>query len=141
MLWEEFASFPRGWASAFPPFGRLPTANGRMHRGQPALGRHRPVSILVETSGCCCKGSRDSSASESVCLRRGGHPAERAGSGVWVGTPAPVDLSSPRWAPPLQQSAASTLPEESPTAPRAEEKSHDRELHIFIYIYRNLYDI
>merc|ERR1712070_468017 len=54
----------------------------------------------------------DSSASESVCLRRGGHPAERAGSGLWVGTPDPVDLSSPRWAP-LQQSAASALPEGS----------------------------
>ena len=27
MVWEEFASFPRGWASAFPPFGRLPTAH------------------------------------------------------------------------------------------------------------------
>ena len=42
----------------------------------------------------------DSSANKSVCLRRGGHPAERAGSGVWVGTPGPVGLSSPRWAPP-----------------------------------------
>ena len=67
----------------------------------------------------------DSSASESACLRRGGHPAERAGSGVWVGTLAPIDLSSPRWAPPLQQSAASALPEGSHSAsmPRAEEKS------------------
>ena len=27
MVWEEFASFPRGWAFAFPPFGRLSTAN------------------------------------------------------------------------------------------------------------------
>jgi len=27
MLWEKFASFPRGWATAFPPFGRLSTAN------------------------------------------------------------------------------------------------------------------
>ena len=86
--------------AGLPPSPRLAGCPLRMHRGQPALGRHRPVSILVETSGCCCKGSRDSSASESVCLRRGGHPAERAESGVWVGTPGPVDLSSPRWAPP-----------------------------------------
>ena len=52
----------------------------------------------------------DSSASESVCLHQGGHPAERVGSVVWVGTPDSVDMSSPRWVPPLQQSAASALP-------------------------------
>ena len=117
-LWEEFRCLhPAHKVDGLLPRPVWPAVHCIMHRGQPALGRHQPVSILVETSaGCCCRGSRDSSASESVCLRRGGHPAERAGSGVWVGTPAPVDLSSPRWAPPLQQSAASTLPEESPSA-------------------------
>jgi len=25
-IWVEYESYPRGWASAFPPFGRLPTA-------------------------------------------------------------------------------------------------------------------
>ena len=107
----------------FMPSPRLADCPLLMHRGQPALGRHRPVSILVETSGCCCKGSRDSSASESVCLRRGGHPAERAESGVWVGTPGPVDLSSPRWAPPYI-SRPRQLSQRGRTVPRAEEISH-----------------
>ena len=40
------------------PSPRLAGCPLQMHRGQPALGRHRPVSILVETSGCCCRGSR-----------------------------------------------------------------------------------
>ena len=52
----------------------------------------RPLAAAAEGA--------NSSASESICLRREGHLAERAGSGVWVGTPDPVDLSSPRWAPP-----------------------------------------
>ena len=28
-----------------------------MHRGQPPLRRHRPVSTLVEASGLCCRGN------------------------------------------------------------------------------------
>ena len=96
-----FASSPRGRRLTTSP--RLAGCPLRMHRGQPALGRHQPVSILVETSaGCCCRGSRDSSASESVCLRRGGHPAERAGSGAWVGTPGPVDCPCLDERPPFQ---------------------------------------
>ena len=75
----------------------------------------RPSSACVEplrrplavTAGCWA----DTSASESACLLRGGHPTERAGSVVWACTPDPVDLSSPRWSPPLQRSAASALPE------------------------------
>jgi len=35
----------------FMPLLRLAGCPLRMHRGQPALGRHWPVSILVETSG------------------------------------------------------------------------------------------
>ena len=82
-VWEEFQfpSFPHE-VDGLPHFPRLAGCPLRMRRGQPALGRHRPVSILVERSGCCCRWSRDSSASESVCLYRGDHPAERAGSGV-----------------------------------------------------------
>ena len=80
----------------------------------------RPSLACVDPCGGLCVAAAaegaDSSASESACLRRGGHPAERAGSGVWVGTLAPIDLSSPRWAPPLQQSAASALPEGSHSA-------------------------
>ena len=65
----------------------------------------RPLAAAAEGA--------DSSASKSVCLRRGEHPAERAGSGVWVGTPDPVDMSSLRLTPPPQQWAASQLPEGS----------------------------
>ena len=94
--------------------------------GQPVLGRHRLVSILVETSGCCCRGSIRLICQLVSRLRRGEHPAERAGLGVWVGTPSPVDLSSPRWAPPPTASAVcrvSSLSEGSHIAPHAEEKS------------------
>ena len=121
LLWFGRSLHPSHEAG-LPPSPRLTGCLLRMRRGQPALGRHRPVSILVETSGCCCKGSRDSSASESVCLRRGGHPAERAGSGAWVGTPGPVDLSSPRWAPPYS-SRPRQLSQRGRTLPRAEETS------------------
>jgi len=127
MLWEEqqqvqvFASFPRGRSAAHRAAGsgcpqgsrlRLPT-------GQPALGRNRPVSILVETSGCCCRGS--GLICQQVSLSP--HPAERARSGVWVGTSGPVDLSSPRWAPPYS-SRPRQLSQRGRTVPRAEEKSH-----------------
>ena len=92
-----------------------------MHRWQPALGRHWPVSILVEASVWLLLQREQTHlpASQPVSAG-GGHPAERAGSGVRVGTLAPIDLSSPRWAPPLQQSAASALPE-GLHMPRAEE--------------------
>ena len=33
-------------------------AHCTVHRGQPPLRRHQPVSTLVEASGCCCRGSR-----------------------------------------------------------------------------------
>ena len=72
----------------------------------------RPLAAAAEGA--------DSSASESVCLRRGGHPAERAGSGLWVGTPDLVDLSSPRWAPPYS-SRPRQLSQRGLTIPHAEE--------------------
>ena len=112
MLWEEqqqvqvFASFPRGRSAAHRAAGSGCPQGSRLS-AVIGLCRSlwRPLAAAAEGA--------DLSASESACLRRGGHPAERAGSGVWVGTLAPIDLSSPRWAPPLQQSAASALPEGS----------------------------
>ena len=83
------------------PLLRLAGCPLRMHRGQPALGRHWPVSILVEASVWLLLQREQTHlpASQPVSAG-GGHPAERAGSGAWVGTPGPVDLSSPQWAPP-----------------------------------------
>ena len=86
----------------FMPSPHLTGCPLRMHRWQPALGRHRPVSILVASSGCCCRGSRliwHLPASQSVSAG-GSTRAERAGPSVWVGIAGSVDLSSPRWAPP-----------------------------------------
>ena len=116
-----------GGATASPSVCILPTrslscpqgSRLRLPTGQPALGRNRPVSILVETSGCCCKGS--GLICQQVSLSP--HPAERARSGVWVGTSGPVDLSSPRWAPPYS-SRPRQLSQRGRTVPRAEEKSH-----------------
>jgi len=60
MLWQSFF-----WESASSPRGHRRTASSvwraahcTVHRGQPPLRRHQPVSTLVETSGCCCRGSR-----------------------------------------------------------------------------------
>ena len=67
-----------------------------MHRGQAGLDRHQPVSILVETSGCCCcrlQSQREQThlpASQSISVG-GSTRSERAGPGVWVGTSGPVD--------------------------------------------------
>ena len=124
-LWEEqqqvFASFPRGWASCLPPV--WPAVHCVCIDGSRFSAVIGLCRTFVETSGRHCRVWTDSSASESACLHRGGHPTERAGSVVWAGTPDPLDLSSPRWSPPLQQSAASALPEGS-HMPRAEEKTH-----------------
>ena len=51
-----FASGPRGHRRTASPVWRA--AHCTVHRGQPPLRRHQPVSTLVETSGCCCRGSR-----------------------------------------------------------------------------------
>ena len=60
MLWQSFF-----WESASSPRGHRRTASSvwraahcTMHREQPPLRRHQPVSTLVETSSCCCRGSR-----------------------------------------------------------------------------------
>ena len=129
-LWVEYESYPRGWATAFLPRGRLPTSHATRAAGtRPSSAcvepLRRPLAVTAEWA--------DSYASESACLHRGGHPTERAGSVVWAGTPNPADLSSPRWSPLLQQSAASAPPEGS-HMPRAEEKSH----WIFLILSVNL---
>ena len=60
----------------FMPSPHLTGCPLRMHRWQPALGRHRPVSILVETSdGCCCRGSR------LICQRVSLSPRRRSAPG------------------------------------------------------------
>ena len=81
------------------PYDRLPTAQcieGSRRSAVISLCRPlwRPLAAAVEGA--------DSSASESVYLRRGGHPAERAGSGAWVGTPGPVDCPCLDERPPFQ---------------------------------------
>ena len=53
---QVFASGPRGHRRTASPVWRA--AHCTVHRGQPPLRRHQPVSTLVETSGCCCRGSR-----------------------------------------------------------------------------------
>ena len=62
----------------------------RMHRGQPALDRHQPVAILVETSGYAAEGADSSATGQSVSVG-GSTRSERAGPSVWVGTPGPID--------------------------------------------------
>ena len=94
----------------------------RMHRGQPALGRHRPLSILVETSGCCCRGSR------LICQRvslspPGGSPggARRVrcvGWHSWPGWLVLTAMGAPRYS-----SRPRQLSQRSRTVPRAEETS------------------
>ena len=72
LLWRNslsclFAALGLGRSKCLHPAhevdGLLPrpvwlAAHCAMHGGKPALGRHQPVSILVETSGCSCRGSR-----------------------------------------------------------------------------------
>ena len=117
---------------AYPPRG----CSLRMRREQPVLDRHRPVSNLCGDLSplAVTAGLADTSTSESSCLHRGGHPTERVRSVVWACTPDPVDLSSPRWSPPLQRSAASALLEGS-DLPLAEEKSH---VEFYITLYYNI---
>jgi len=116
----DCGSDPRVSAYRLPP-ARLLTSHATRAAGT------RPSSACVEPLRrplAVTAGWADTSASESACLHRGGHPTERAGSVVWACTPDPVDLSSPRRSPPLQRSAASALLEGS-HMPRAEEKSHE----------------
>jgi hypothetical protein len=105
----DYESDPRGSAYRLPP-ARLLTSHATRTAGT------RPSSACVDPLRrplAVTAGLADTSTSESSCLHRGGHPTERVGSVVWACTPDPVDLSSPRWSPPLQRSAASALLEGS----------------------------
>ena len=127
----DYESDPRGSAYRLPP-ARLLTSHATRTAGT------RPSSACVDPLRrplAVTAGLADTSAGESSCLHRGGHPTERVGSVVWACTPDPVDLSSPRWSPPLQRSAASALPDGS-HIPRAEENSH----RIFYPGPHNLYE-
>jgi len=125
----DYESYPRGWATASPPRGRLLTSHAKRAAGSRPSSAcveplRRPLAVTAEWA--------DSSASESACLHRGGHPAERAWSVVGACTPDPVDLSSPRWSPPLYSGRPRQLSQnaEGSHMPRAEEK-----FHWIIYIY------
>ena len=97
IIWEKqqqvFASFPRVRSAANKAAGSSCPQGSRFSAG---IGLCRSLWRVLAAAAEVA----DSSSSKSVCLRRGEHPAERAGSGLWVGTPDPVDLSSLRWAPP-----------------------------------------
>ena len=72
LLWFGRSLHPSHEA-VLPPSPRLAGCLPRMRRGQSALGRPRPVSILVETSGRCCRVSR--LICQRVCLAPpGGSP-------------------------------------------------------------------
>ena len=114
----DYGSDPRGSAYRLPP-ARLLTSHATRAAGtRPSLARVEPLRRPLAVTA----GWADTSASESSCLHRGGHPTERAGSVVWACTPDPVDLSSPRWSPPLQRSAASALLLEGSHMPRGRGK-------------------
>ena len=70
-----------------------PAAHYVMHRGQPALGRHQPVSILVETSGCFCRGSR--LIYQQVSLSPPGGAPERSAPGQVCGSALLARLTCP----------------------------------------------
>ena len=79
MLWQSFF-----WESAFSPRGHRRTASSvwwaahcTVHRKQPPLRRHQPVSTLVETSGRCCRGSR-LIYQQAILSPPGGAPARSA---------------------------------------------------------------
>ena len=109
----NFASSPRGQRRTASPVWRAAHCTCA-YRGQSPLDPHQPVAILVETSGCCHKRQRDQShlpAGQSVSIC-GEHPigARRSRCVDW--TPGPVDCLLATGAP-LQQSAASAIPEGS----------------------------
>ena len=80
------------------PVAHCVTHRGYISRLSAVISQRRP---LWRPLAAAVEGA-DSSASESVYLRRGGHPAERAGSGAWVGTPGPVDCPCLDERPPFQ---------------------------------------
>ena len=76
-------------------YGLLPRQFGRLSTAQCIEGSRRStvmsMAILVETSGCCRRGSRLICQQVSPLSVGGGTRSERAGPGVWAGTPGPGD--------------------------------------------------
>ena len=68
-------------------------AHCTVHRGQPPLHRHQPVSTLVEGSGLWALLQREQAhlPAGQPASTGGDTRAKRAVSEVWVGTPVPVD--------------------------------------------------
>ena len=121
----DYESDPRGSAYRLPPARLLSSHATRATVTRPSSACAEPLRRPLAVTA----GSADTSAGESSCLRRGGHPTKRAGSVVWACTPGPVGLSSPQRSPPLPRSAASALLEGS-DLPMVEEK-----LHVEFYTY------
>ena len=93
-LWEEFRCLhPAHKVDGLLPRPVWPAVHCIMHRGQPALGRHQPVSILVETSGCCCRGSR--LIYQQVSLSPPGGAPERSAPGQVCGSALLARLTCP----------------------------------------------
>ena len=109
LFWEDQVQLTRSEACALPAWQAVHCA---MHTGQPPLDRHQPVAILVETSGCCRRGSRLNC--QQVSLPPSGGAPDRSAP-VQVCGLAPLARLTVLLAlgAPLQQSAASALPEGS----------------------------
>ena len=125
MLWEEQQQVlhPSHEVDGFMPSPHLAGCPLRMHRGhQPALGRHRPVSILVETSACCCRGSRHICQQVSLSPPGGSPGGARrvkcVGWHSWPGWLVLTAMGAPRYS-----SRPRQLSQRSRTVPRAEETS------------------
>ena len=159
LLWFGRSLHPSHEAG-LPPSPRLTGCLLRMRRGQPALGRHRPVPILVEIFGRCCRVSR------LICQRvsqspPGGSPggARRVSCAGWHSWPGRLVLTS-MGAPPTAVGRVSSprgfahglVPRENPTGffinniykyigmgiPVMQYQNHSAhkciQIHIFIFI-------
>ena len=109
LFWEDQVQLTRSEACALPAWQAVHCA---MHTAQPPLDRHQPVAILVETSGCCRRGSR--LICKQVSLPPSGGAPDRSAP-VQVCGLAPLARLTVLLAlgAPLRQSAASALPEGS----------------------------
>ena len=126
-FWEEpvFASNPRCLRLAPITLGRLSTA--RCIEGS----RRSTVinlAILVETSGCCRRGSKLIIQQAGLLSARGVTRSERVGSGVWAGTPGPVDYPPGDGGPTTTRSPCQ-LSKRNRIRPRAEEEPLSRFLN------------
>ena len=113
--------------AGLPPSPRLAGCPLRMHRGSGS----RPSSACVDPCGDLCWLDAAAEGAEtrlpaSQSVSAGGVTRRSAPSqvcGLALLGPGPVDLSSPRWAPPYI-SRPRQLSQRGRTVPRAKEKSH-----------------